>query len=93
MRWSFTLALFAFSAISSVRALPLPEEFSELVVRNNKELKESSKEYRNNARKATTRFDIVDGKMVQVHHLAPHTPQKGQDPGTIFIHLLFWSIG
>ena len=93
MRWSFTLALFAFFAISSVRALPLPEEFSELVVRNNKELKESSKECRNNARKPTTRFDIIDGKMVQVHHQVPHTPQKGQDAGTIFIHLLFWSIG
>ena len=94
MRWSFTLALFAFSAISSVRALPLPEDYSELVIRgNDKELKDNSKAYRDNARKATTSFDTVGGKMTQVQHQAPHTPQKGQDAGTILYLFSLWSIG
>jgi hypothetical protein len=90
MRWSFTLALFAFSAISSIRALPLPEDYSELVIRGkDKELKDNSKAYRDNARKATTSFDTVGGKMTQVQHQAPHTPQKGQDAGTILYLSLF----
>lgn len=95
MRWSFTLALFVFSellaiSLPSVYALPLPEEFSELVVRGkDKELKDSSKAYRDSARKATTSFDKVNGALTQVHHQGPHTPKKGQDAGMI-LFLYFW---
>ena len=87
MRWSFTLALFVFSAISSVHALPLPEEFSELVVRGKDNIKESSKKYREAASHSSTSFHTVNGALQQVHHQGPHTPKKGQDAGTIFIYI------
>lgn len=87
MRWSRTLALFAFfeflslSLPSSVHALPLPEEF-ELLVRGNKDtIKGSSKSYRNAARQSSTSFPIVNGVLTKVDHQGPHTPQKGQDAG------------
>jgi hypothetical protein len=94
MRWSSTLTLIVieFLAISLpvIHALPLPEDFNELYVRNPggndkgkgkaKDLKESSKNYRDNARQSSTSFDTgAGGGLVPVHHQAPHTPQKGQD--------------
>ena len=95
MRWSFTLALFISSellaiSLPSVYALPLPEEFSELVIRGKgkeKELKDSSKAYRDSARKATTSFDNVNGALTQVHHQGPHTPKKGQDAGMFLLYI------
>lgn len=94
MRWSsaFTLIAIEFLAISlpAIHALPLPEDF-ELFARNPKnrkgkgkakEIKESSSNYRDSARQSSTSFDHIGGSFQQVHHTAPHTPQRGQDAGT-----------
>jgi len=86
MRWSSTLALFAieFLAISLpvIHALPLPEDF-DLVARNppkgkDKDLKDSSANYRDSARQSSTSFNQVGGALTPVQHTAPHTPEKGQ---------------
>jgi hypothetical protein len=93
MRWSSTLTLvvieFLALSLPVVHALPLPEDF-DLYARNPtgqgnskgkaKDIKDSSKNYRDNARQATTSFDHdATGALSQVHHTGPHTPQKGQD--------------
>lgn len=105
-QWLFTLALFVFSEflaisllrLSSVHAFPLPERFSELVVRGKGDkdsgLEDSSKGYGTRKTQASTSFesDTVNGVLTPVpsHHqaLQVHTPHnldlKSQDTGTIF---------